>query len=157
MTSYVTPKKNSAFIQYIGLASTAAGGFQTNPTIAAGDIQISKDGGAFANPATLPVVTPAGGKAVKISLSAAEMNADNIVILCSDAAGNEWQDVLHTLQTSAQQMDDLASQTSVTAIKTQTDKFTFTVANHADINIKYIHDVEITGSGVEETDEWRPV
>ena len=45
----------------------------------------------------------------------------------------------------------------VGAIKTQTDKLTFTVANQVDSNIQYVNDVQITGTGVETTDEWRPV
>jgi hypothetical protein len=109
VTSYVTPKKNSAFIFYVGLVSQANGSiFQANPTLAAGDAKVSIDGGALANLATLPTVTPASGKMVKVSLSAAEMNGDNITVVLSDAAGAEWCDVVANIQTSARQMDDLA-------------------------------------------------
>jgi len=109
MTSYVTPKKNTAFITYIGLPSVASANiFKVNPTLAAGDAKVSIDGGAFANLTTLPVVTPAGGAAVKISLSADEMNGDNIVVLLSDASGGEWKDVLIPIQTTATQIDGLA-------------------------------------------------
>jgi hypothetical protein len=62
----------------------------TNPTLATGDVTISKDGGAFANLATLPVVAPAGGNQVQVDLSATEMNADEINIEFLDAAGAEW-------------------------------------------------------------------
>lgn len=109
MVSYVTPKKNSAFIIYIGLPATAAPStFKSNPTIASGDFQVSTDGGALANLTTLPTVTPASSKMVKISLSAAEMNGDNVTVVCSDAAGAEWNDVIFNIQTSARQVDDLA-------------------------------------------------
>jgi hypothetical protein len=109
VTSYVTPKKNSAFIFYVGLVSQANGSiFQANPTLAAGDAKVSIDGGALANLATLPTVTPAAGKMVKVSLSAAEMNGDNITVVLSDAAGAEWCDVVANIQTSARQIDDLA-------------------------------------------------
>lgn len=67
--------------------------FQVNPTIAAGDFQISTDDGAFANLATLPVVDPAGGRQIKIVLSAAERDGNVITIIGSDVAGDEWCDV----------------------------------------------------------------
>jgi len=77
----------------VGLDSVFGSGFQENPTIAAGDFTISKDFGAFANLATLPVVTPAGSTSVKIVLSSTEMTADKILIFGKDAAGSEWQDM----------------------------------------------------------------
>jgi hypothetical protein len=82
--------------------------FQTNPTIASGDFKVSIDGEALNNLATLPTVTPAGGKMVKISLSADEMNGDNIMVVGSDAAGAEWCDVTVEIQTSIRQIDDLS-------------------------------------------------
>lgn len=109
MTSYVTPKKNAAFIFYLGLPSQATTGtFQSNPTLAAGDVKVSIDGGALNNLTTLPAVTPASSKMVKVSLSADEMNGDNITVVFSDAAGSEWYDVIVNIQTSARQIDDLA-------------------------------------------------
>lgn len=45
--------------------------------------------------------------------------------------------------------------TSVTAIKTQTDKLTFTVANQLDSNIQYVNDVQVTGNGSSGT-PWGP-
>lgn len=107
--SFVPPKINTAFICYIGLVDTANRPyFKANPTIASGDFKYSIDGGAFANLGTLPTVTPAAGRAVKISLAAGEMNGDNIIVQCVDAAGAEWDDVIITLQTTARQIDDLA-------------------------------------------------
>ena len=109
MASQVPPKKNAAHTFYLSLGSqSSAYTFQTNPTLAAGDVKVSTDGAAFVNIATLPVVTPSGGKAVKVDLSASEMNGDNIQVLFSDAAGAEWADVLINIQTSARQIDDLA-------------------------------------------------
>ena len=117
MTSYVTPKKNSAFIIYVGLQDyLTSGRLKANPTLAAGDAQVSIDGGAFANLTTLPTVTPALGRGVKISLSAAEMNGDNITVVLSDQTSPpEWCDVILNIQTSASQIDDLALATSTTA------------------------------------------
>ena len=109
MTSYVSPKKNSAFIFYGAVVSQAnTNTMQSNPTIAAGDFKVSIDGGALANLATLPAVTPASSVMVKFSLSAAEMNGDNITVVCIDAAGAEWCDAVFNIQTSARQIDDLA-------------------------------------------------
>ena len=89
------PKKGEAYVFYIGLTdSLDAEAFKANPTIAAGDFQISKDGGAFTNLTTLPSVDPAGSVGVKVSLSADEMSADKIQILAQDQAGDEWFEVL---------------------------------------------------------------
>ncbi len=117
MTSYVTPKKNAEFIYYLpGLPSVANPDiFQVNPTLATGDVKVSIDGGALANLTTLPTVTPAGGTQIKITWSAGEMNGDNITTHFLDAAGNEWKQVGINVQTSARQIDDLATPTNITA------------------------------------------
>ncbi len=110
MTSYVTPKKNTAFILYVGLEDKAnAGLFKAAPTLAAGDFKVSIDGGTLNNLTDLPTVTPTGGKMVKITLTAAEMNGDNVTVVCSDAAGAEWYDLIVNLQTTARQIDDLST------------------------------------------------
>lgn len=112
MASYVTPKKNTAFIFYAGLVSQADTKlFKSAPTLAAGDFKVSIDGGALANLATLPTNTP-GSQMVKFSLSSSEMNGDNITVVCSDAAGAEWCDAVFNIQTSARQVDDLAFPTT---------------------------------------------
>lgn len=64
-----------------------------SPTIAAGDFMISKDGGAFAQLATLPVVSPAGSAQVKFELSLAESEALSATIIGIDQAGSEWEDI----------------------------------------------------------------
>lgn len=113
MASYVVPKKGVEFIFYVGLDSVAtAGAFQANPTLASGDFKVSTDGGSLANLTTLPTVTPASGKMVKITLSASEMNGDNITVVCSDASGGEWKDLIVNIQTAARQIDDLAYPTT---------------------------------------------
>lgn len=100
---YNPPVKNEDFIIYVSLEDyTNPGNFKANPTIAAGDFQISKDGGAFANLATLPTVTPASGRAVKITLSATEMNCDNVVVQCVDQTSpKEWADFVLSIPTTA--------------------------------------------------------
>lgn len=119
MTSYIPPKKNTAFVFWVSLPSQANTKImQVNPTLAAGDVTVTIDGGTASNLATLPTVTPASGKRVKVSLSAAEMNGDNITVVFSDAAGSEWCDLTINIQTSANQIDDLAL--AATALSTAT-------------------------------------
>lgn len=91
---YNPPKKGEDFVFYIFLEDYAnPGNFKTDPTIAAGDFQISKDGGAFANLSTLPSVEPASSRAVKITVSSTEMNADNIILQGVDQTSpKEWAD-----------------------------------------------------------------
>lgn len=109
MPSYVTPKKNTEYIFYISLVSQADTKLlQVNPTLAPGDVKVSTDGGAEGNITTLPVVTPAGSKRVKVTLSAAEMNGDNIQVTFSDAAGAEWADLTVNTPTTVTQIDDSA-------------------------------------------------
>lgn len=81
---------------------------KASPTLATGDFKISIDGGAFANLATLPTVTPAAGRQVQIVLSQGETNGDNLFIQCVDAAGAEWCDAWINVQTTARHLDDLA-------------------------------------------------
>lgn len=113
MPSYAPPKKNTEFIFYISLVSQAdVKLFQTDPTLAAGDVKVSTDGGAEGNISTLPVVTPAGSKRVKVTLSISEMNGDNIQVTFSDVAGSEWCDLTVNIQTAATQIDNLVRSTT---------------------------------------------
>ncbi len=99
---YNPPKKNEDFIIHVALEDYAnPGNFKANPTIASGDFQVSKDDGAFANLTTLPTVAPASSIMVKISLSATEMNADNVVIKCVDqTVPKEWADMVISIPTT---------------------------------------------------------
>jgi hypothetical protein len=115
MATYVPAKRATELIFYMGLVSQSTGQFQANPTLAAGDVKVSKDGGALANLSTLPAVTPAGSKMVKVTLSGTEMTADNVTLVFSDAAGAEWDDCIVNIQTAARQIDDLATPTNITA------------------------------------------
>lgn len=104
MPSYNPVIKNGVggAIFYVCLPSMATPGtMQINPTLAVGDVKISLDGGAQANLTTLPVVTPAGSKQVKVTLSQAETNADNLLILFVDqTATKEWADTSVSIQTA---------------------------------------------------------
>ncbi|MCP5096197.1 MAG: hypothetical protein GY943_11640, partial [Chloroflexi bacterium] len=90
-------------------------------TLAAGDVQVSTDGGALGNLGTLPVVTPAGSKMVKVTLSAAEMDGDNATVVFSDAAGDQWCDLVVNLHTAAKQFDELNATTPPTALAIRTE------------------------------------
>jgi len=150
MTTYVPPKKNTAFILYLSLPSYSnLGAMQSNPTLAAGDAKVSIDGGALANLATLPSVTPASGAMVKVSLSSSEMNGDNItVVLADQTSPKEWCDTTINIQTAVQQIDDLSSQASVNtiddfldteiaAIKAKTDNLPADPADASDIAARF--------------------
>lgn len=113
MATYVPAKRATEYICYVCLTSQADTKlFQVNPTLAAGDVKVSLDGGAFNNLTTLPVVTPAGGRAVKVTLSVAEMTADNVEVVFSDAADSEWCDLALNIQTTATQIDNLVRSTT---------------------------------------------
>lgn len=93
------PQIGVAYEFSLALIDTATGGLRANPTLATGDVKISKDHGAFANVATLPTVSPAAGVDVKVPLSATEMTVTGQVDLhFKDAAGAEWDDVFVTIQ-----------------------------------------------------------
>lgn len=85
------PRSGQAYTFYASLYSTADGRVPvSNPTLAAGDVQISKDGGAYANITTLPTVATASDMVV-VSLSATEMTVTNAcVVRFKDQAGSEW-------------------------------------------------------------------
>lgn len=135
MPTYHTPKRGVAFKMYIGLVDQSNTKLlKANPTIASGDFQISKDGGAFANLTTLPSANPASGRAVMIDLSASEMTADNIVIQCVDASGAEWCDQIINLQTTASQLDDLATAANLSTVLTNLS----TIAGYIDTEVAAI-------------------
>jgi len=103
------PKKNATFVFYVSLISQANTKIaQANPTLAAGDVKVATDDAAPSNLATLPVVDADFTKRVKVSMSAAEMNGDNVTIIFNDAAGAEWCDLTVNIQTVARQILDLA-------------------------------------------------
>lgn len=103
----VPPLKNSAYTFDVCLVSQAdTDVFKTSVTLAAGDIQVSKDGGSFSNITTLPTEISTTG-VLPVALTATEMNADRIVVRFHDAAGDEWQDLLVTIETETVQINDL--------------------------------------------------
>lgn len=103
MSAQNPPVNGVAYTVYIALQDMATpGAYKANPTLAAGDVKVSIDGGAFNNLTTLPTVTPAAGIAVKVALSASEMTGDNIFVQFIDQTSpKEWADYAFTIQTVA--------------------------------------------------------
>lgn len=99
MASLNPPQYGYAYEFYVGLISQANTKiFQVNPTLAAGDVKVRKDGGSEANITTLPTVL-GSGKIVKVVLSSTEMAADNVTLQFADAAGSEWCDLVVNIPT----------------------------------------------------------
>ncbi len=99
---YNPPVKNEDFIIRISLSDMSVpGSFKANPTIAAGDFKVDKDGGGLNNLTTLPSVDPAGSVLVKITLSNTEMNADVVSIVGIDQTSpKEWSDFVLSIPTT---------------------------------------------------------
>lgn len=89
------PRFGVAYVFYVSLVSQANGHiYQSNPTLASGDVKVAKADGAPANITTLPVVDADFTKRVKVSLSATEMESDgNVTVIFSDQSGAEWDDL----------------------------------------------------------------
>ena len=102
MANWNPPNKNEALEFAVCLEDWANPGlFKSNPTLAAGDAKVSLDGAALANLATLPAVTPASSKIVRVQLSSSEMNADQVVVIFSDqTVPPEWADYSITILTT---------------------------------------------------------
>ena len=117
MASQVPPLRAAAFTYEISLVSQGDTDiFQVNPTLAAGDIVVYQDGALDGNADNIPTVVGAG-KIITHTLSIAEMTADRVTVIYSDAVGDEWQDLIvniHTVTTS--QIDDLATAAALAAL-----------------------------------------
>jgi len=122
MASQVPPKRGVAYTFEVALTSQADSDlFQTNVTLAAGDVKVSKDGGAMADIANLPTEIGTTG-ILTVSLTATEMTADRVTVLFHDAAGDEWMDLLVTIQTvTDNQIDDLATATDLATVDSNVD------------------------------------
>jgi len=122
---YAGIKKNAAFtFDMVVVDSSSRPDLKANPTIAAGDWKISKDGGALANLTTLPVVAPASSVIIKIVLSATEMNANRITIIGIDAAGAQWDDNAETIVTTPLDADIVEIQNVAATATDLTDMLT---------------------------------
>jgi len=101
VANFNPPQWGVAHTLYVSLTSQADTKLhQANPTWAAGDAKIAKDDGAPANMGTLPAVDADFTDRTKVVISATEMEADNITLIFSDAAGSEWCDLTINIATS---------------------------------------------------------
>lgn len=91
--------------------------FRNIPTLAAGDVTVSLDGGAFNNITALPT---ANGRQVRVALSAAEMTADRVTVLFSDVAGAEWDDLLVEVFTDSTDIGSVACDVWACPVRTLT-------------------------------------
>lgn len=101
---YNPPKKNEDFAIDIGLEDLAnPGRLKSSPTLASGDVKVRQDTGAFANiDAGGTAVPTATGKAVRLALTATEMNADVVTVVFSDQTDPpEWADLILSIPTTA--------------------------------------------------------
>lgn len=132
MADYSDPKRGTAYRFTLSLYARSDNQIKTAPTLAAGDVKVSKDNGATANITTLPAETPASSGILQVDLSATEMTADLVTVIFRDAAGAEWNDVTVNIAPSTVQMVDLATaaaltivddflDTEIAAIKAKTD------------------------------------
>jgi len=108
MATYVPAKRATAYRFTLSLFARSGNQIKITPTLAAGDVKVSKDNGATNNITTLPTETPASSGILQVDLSATEMTADLVTVVFRDAAGAEWNDVAVHIATAARQIDDLA-------------------------------------------------
>lgn len=85
------PSNTAATISFPLLNHTNPEDYVTGATFAAGDVKVIKDGGAAANSTNLPTEISNGW--YKITLTAAELNADEIAVAIIDQTGTKvWVD-----------------------------------------------------------------
>ena len=119
MATALPPVRGVGFSFSTGLVSVAdTDKLQAAPTLAAGDVVILKDLVLDGNIDTLPVAVTSATKVLNVTLSAAEMTADIVTVIFSDAAGDEWQDQVVTIYTTAQTLD--AMDANIDSILTDT-------------------------------------
>ena len=85
------PVAGQGYTFTVSLASASTGEILSNPTIAAGDFEISTDDGAYASLGTTPTVTPASSGIVKFTLTSGEVGTSHFTVKMIDAAGSEWK------------------------------------------------------------------
>lgn len=108
MAVYQPAKVNTQWIGYSALVSQANTKiFQQSPTLATGDFKTSLDGGTSGNLGTLPTNTP-GAAYIKFTLATTETNGANATVMCVDASGAEWCDLVFNIPTVTRQLEDLA-------------------------------------------------
>ncbi len=135
------PVKGSTYSFDLALVNASAPtDFLANPTIAAGDFQVSKDGGAYANLASLPSISPSGSIQVVVSLSATEMTADKVSVKGIDVAGAEWRDVFIGIDIPVSTVDSLADSNNRVDVGSWLGTAVTSGTGGPDINVNAISD-----------------
>jgi hypothetical protein len=135
MTNTLPPVKGQPFAFPINLVKVGATDyFQETVALVAGDIQVSKDGGQYANLATFPpaeidLASGADSGTLWVVLTGTEMNADEVTVLFRDAAGNQWQSALVTIYTSAQTLDAIGARIPAALVGGRMDASVGAMAN----------------------------
>jgi hypothetical protein len=140
-------KKNTAYNFSVGLPNATNGKLLANPTIVAGDVTISVDHGAFVNLTNLPTSNPPGSRSVEISLTAAEMNGDDIVIIFSDP-DYEWNDVFINIKPNARTIDELMYPTYQLPDSVATDGVIPTFEQAIYMIAQFLFERQVTGTTV---------
>jgi len=97
-------------IQGLPLIALGTMDYKVNPTLANGDVKVTKDGVGAVNPDTLPDAFPASSSQVRIQLTATEMTAKIVVVTFVDQTSpKQWEDQRVVIETyrhaSAQHAD----------------------------------------------------
>ena len=129
MASQVPAKKNTAFTLYFTL-------YKSDGTVIANPgtytKKISKDGGGIADIAASVTEVDTTYGLCSLVIAQAEMNADAVWIQIKDDTTG-CVPFTQVIYTTANLMDDIKTDTA--AVKVQTDKMAFTVANQIDANV----------------------
>jgi hypothetical protein len=120
-------------------------------TPAAGDVKISKDGGAAANVTNLPVAIAMGNGAIwDYSLTATELAAAKVVVTVADAATKAVEDTAFLVETyghaSAEYQADLSA-ANLPANATQINGVATTSVTAVNANLGTTQPVNFTGTG----------
>lgn len=115
------PKYGVAFdfdVQLVDASNRDA--FKSSPTLAAGDVQVSKDGGAFANLATLPSAAPAASENIKVALDATEMQCGRFTVRFKDQTSpQEWLPLFVSMNVPTNNVQDAYDKAVAVEVDTQ--------------------------------------
>lgn len=132
----VPPVRGQPYTFCLGLSSQANNGlFQDSPTIAPGDVVVVRDTTVLGNITTLPSALAGCTRLVQATVSADEMDGDQIYVLFHDTAGDEWKDVLAIIDTAAQTLDTI--DINIDAILADTGTDGVVLANDAITSAKF--------------------
>lgn len=136
--AFVVKNDPAGYTFRIGLFAQSDNQPISNPVLAAGDFTISLDGGTFANLATLPDVDPDSTYQVKVVLSQAEINANEVFIVYKDVSGAQWHGGFIVIPTVAVGYDGLATAAALQTVDDNVDAILADTGTTLDTLIKDI-------------------